>query len=84
LYVLASKIQEVGLASMDLKFRLMGLFFDKVMQLNSRSVLTWNNKDVVLLKLGRHEEAIQAYDMAIQLNSKYRAIESTGKPRIPY
>ncbi len=38
-------------------------------------VLGWNNKGTALSSLGMHEIPLQAFDKAIQLTSKYRAID---------
>jgi Flp pilus assembly protein TadD len=72
---------------MNLKFKLMSLFFDKVIQLDPNDVTAWDGKGIALLKLGRCMEAIQAFDKAIQLDTndamawsnKGTALSSLGK-----
>ena len=75
---------------MDLKFKLMGLFFDKIIQLNPKSAMAWNNKGTALGSLGMHEKALQAFDKALQLNpndalvwNNKGAADSTGNYWLP-
>ncbi len=55
----------MDLASVDLKFKLMGVFFDKVIQLNPKSAMGWNNKGIALSRLGMHEDLCK-----LKLNEK--------------
>jgi tetratricopeptide (TPR) repeat protein len=36
--------------------------------------MAWNNKGDALLNQGKYDEAIQAYDKAIQLDPKFAAV----------
>ncbi len=43
-------------------------------------LISWNNKGNSLKGLGRHEEAINSYEKALEIDSKYtRALESKVK-----
>jgi len=54
--------------------------FDKVTELNPNSTLAWTNKGELLNKLGRHQEALDAYEAALQ-NSSLSAMESARASR---
>ena len=43
-------------------------WYNKAIELDPNDTVVWNNKGIILDKLGRHEEAIMCYDKAIELD----------------
>jgi Tfp pilus assembly protein PilF len=45
--------------------------YEKATEIDPKFVYAWNNKGVVLDKLGKYDEAIKCYDKATEIDSKY-------------
>lgn len=48
-------------------------YFDNRLRSNPINPVLWNNKAVVLDRMGRHEDALESYDQAIQVHRQYYA-----------
>ena len=44
---------------------------DKAIEINPQNSMAWNNKGSALAHLNKYDEAIKAYDKAIETNSHY-------------
>ena len=46
-------------------------YLDKIISINSQYAEVWHNRGVILVELGRYEEALAAYDKATQINPQF-------------
>jgi len=54
-------------------------YYDKILEINPNLKVAWQTKGELLDELGRHEEAVECYDRAIEIERE-EGIESFAKP----